>query len=483
MKYDVAVIGGGVVGSMILRELSRYQLKSILLERQEDVAMGASRANSAIVHAGFDAKPGTKKADFNVKGNALMETVAKELSVPFCRNGSMVLAFSDEDLETLETLRLRGEENGVPMLRILCPEEVWEKEPAISREIKGALWAPTGGIVCPYELTIGGIENAMDNGAELKTNFCVTGIRKDGDSFVVVSPEEEICASYIVNAAGLFADEIARMVGDDSFSISPRRGEYELLDKTQGTLVHATIFQPPTKMGKGILVTPTVDGNLLTGPTSEDISDKEDTETTAAGLDKVQKLAVKSVPGINYRNVITAFTGLRACPDSGDFVIGPAKGEPHLIHAAGIESPGLTSAPAIAPEIVRLLGEAGLPLHPKEDFCPNRRPFPKFREMSDEEREALVQQDPRFGKIVCRCETITEGEVLEAIHRNPPARSVDAVKRRTRAGMGRCQGGFCGPQVVEILARELGIPMDEVTKSGGKSRMLTGKTRGEGGAI
>ncbi len=478
MRYDIAVIGGGVIGGMVLRELARYQLKTILLEKEDDVVMGATKANSAIVHAGFDAEPGTNKARYNVEGNALMEQTAKELSVPFIRNSSLVLAFTEDDLDAIRLLKQRGEQNGVPGLEILAPKEALEKEPNLSKDIKGALWAPTGGIVCPYELAIGAIENAMDNGAELLTNFPVEEIREQGDFFIIRSGGKTVEARFVVNAAGVYADEIARMVGDDSFTITPRRGEYELLDKTQGKMVRSTIFQPPTKMGKGILVTPTVDGNLLTGPTSENIEDKEDTATTAAGLEKVQTLAQKSVPGINYRMVITSFTGLRACSDTHDFVIGPAKGAPRMIHAAGIESPGLTSAPAIARAVVQYLKEAGLVLAENPNFHPFRKPFPKFREMSEEERAELAAKDPAFGRIVCRCETVTEGEVLAAIHRNPPARSVDAVKRRARAGMGRCQGGFCGPQVVEILAREFNIPMEQVTKSGGNSQMLTGKTRG-----
>ncbi|MGI5893391.1 MAG: NAD(P)/FAD-dependent oxidoreductase [Candidatus Merdivicinus sp.] len=477
MRYDVAIIGGGVTGAMVLRQLMRYQLKAVLLEKEDDVVMGATKANSAIVHAGFDAEPGTNKARYNVEGNRLMEEVTTELSVPFCRNGSLVLAFSEEDLQTVQNLLERGKENGVPGLQLLTPEEVWAMEPQITREIKGALYAPTGGIVCPYELAIGGIENAMDNGAELRTNFKVEKIQEEDGFFTIHSSSECVEARYIVNAAGVHADEVARMIGDESFTITPRRGEYELLDKTQGKMVKCTIFQPPTKMGKGILVTPTVDGNLLTGPTSENILEKENTATTPEGLETVQKLARKSVPNINYRMVITSFTGLRACSDTHDFVIGPSEKSSHLIHAAGIESPGLTSAPAIGKAVVKHLAEAGLELIPNPNFNPIRKPFPKFREMSDEERAELVRKDPHFGRIVCRCEGVTEGEILAAIHRNPPARSVDAVKRRARAGMGRCQGGFCGPQVVEILAKELGVPMEEITKSGGESRMLTGKTR------
>ncbi len=476
--YDVAVIGGGVVGGLTLRELSRCRLRAVLLERAEDVVMGASKANSAIVHAGFDAKPGSLKARYNVEGNARMEVVVKELSVPFRRNGSLVLAFSEDDRKTLEELLERGRQNGVPGVRLMSREEALEQEPNLSPDIAGALWAPTGGIVCPYELAIGAIENAMDNGAELRTNFEVMEIRDEDGKFAVRSAAgETVRARYVVNAAGVHADEVAKMIGDFSFSITPRRGEYLLLDKTQGATVFSTVFQPPTKMGKGVLVTSTVDGNLLVGPTSENISDKEDTATTPEGLEKVQRLSRLSVPSVNLRAVITSFAGLRACSDGGDFIIGPSAANSRFINAAGIESPGLTASPAIAAALVGYLRQAGLEMVEKDDFNPNRKPFPKFRRMTEAEREAVIREDATFGRVVCRCETITEGEILAAVRRNPPARSVDAVKRRTRAGMGRCQGGFCGPQVVEILSQELGIPMEKVTKSGGESRMLYGKTK------
>lgn len=476
--YDVAVIGGGVVGGLTLRELSRYRLRTVLLERSEDVAAGASKANSGIVHGGFDAKPGTRKARYNVEGNARMEETARELGVPFRRNGSLVLAFTEEDRRTLEDLLDRGRKNGVPGLRLLSRGEALEREPNLSPEILGALWAPSGGIVCPYELTVAAVGNAMDNGAELRTGFAAAAIRdEDGVFTVTAETGETVRARYLINAAGVHSGDVARMIGDDSFTITPRRGEYLLLDKTQGGTTSATIFQPPTAMGKGVLVSPTVDGNLLVGPTSENVTDKDDVSTTAAGLETVQRLSRKSVPGVNLRAVITSFAGLRACSDGGDFIIGPSAANPRLLNAAGIESPGLTASPAIAAALVEHLRGAGLALEENPDFDPVRPPIPEFRRMSDGEREALVRQDPAFGRVVCRCETITEGEILAAIRRNPQARSMDAVKRRTRAGMGRCQGGFCGPQVVEILSRELGIPMEDVTKSGGGSRMLAGRTK------
>ncbi|MDD6034290.1 MAG: NAD(P)/FAD-dependent oxidoreductase [Oscillospiraceae bacterium] len=479
--YDAAVIGAGVVGGLIARELSRYRLKTVLLEKAPDVAMGTSKANSAIVHAGFDAPVGSNKAKFNVLGNALMEQVTGELEVPFRRNGSMVLAFGPEDEAQLQELYNRGIQNGVPGLRLLTGEETRAMEPAVSQEVTAALLAPTGGIVCPYELTIAACGNAMDNGAELETEFEVVSAEKTGEGWkLTASSGKAVEARYVVNAAGLFSDRVAALFDDDDICIHPRRGEYLLLDRTQGGTADHTLFQTPSVMGKGILVTPTVDGNLLLGPTSEDIEDKEDFSTTREGLDKVAAMAARSVPSVSLRSVITSFTGLRACEKGHDFIIRPSKKAPGVLQLSGIESPGLSAAPALAKEAVRLLGEMGCPLEPNPAFDPHRPHPPKFRTLSNAERAALIQKDPRYGRIICRCETVTEGEIVAAIHRNPPARDLDGVKRRTRTGMGRCQGGFCTPSAVEILARELGIPTEQVTKSGGGSRLLTGKTR-EGG--
>lgn len=475
---DVAVIGAGVVGALIARELSRYQLSVVMLEKADDVAMGTSKANSAIVHAGFDCMPGSLMAKLNVSGNQMMEQVAKELSVPFKRNGSLVLAFDEQDHETLKTLLDRAGKNGVPDVRIISGDDARAMEPKLSEAVTQALYAPTGGIVCPYELTLAAAGNAMDNGAQLKTGFTVTKASYENTVWTLTSAEgDSVQARFIVNAAGLMSDTVAALFGDTDYHVQPRRGEYMLLDRDQGTTVSHTIFQCPTKMGKGILVTPTVDGNLLLGPTSQNQEDKEDVATTTEGLRTVAQLAAKSVPAVNTRAVITSFTGLRSCSAGHDFIIEPSVHSEHVLHLTGIESPGLSSAPAIAVYAVEKLAEMGLALTPKADFNPIRTPIPKFREMDAGERRKLIEEDSRFGQIICRCETVTEGEIVRALHQNPPAHDLDGVKRRTRTGMGRCSGGFCTPQAVEIIARELGIPVEAVTKCGGASKLLTGKTK------
>ena len=477
--FDVAVIGAGVVGALAARELSRYAVKTVLLEKADDVAMGASKANSAIVHAGFDCIPGTLMAKMNVKGNAMMETVAAELSVPFKRNGSMVLAFGPEDEKTLADLKERGEKNGVPGLKILSGDEARALEPKLSPDVTAALLAPSGGIVCPYELTIAAAGNAMDNGVELKCNFEVADAAfSDGSWTLTAASGETVQARYIVNAAGIYSDIVAGKLGD-FYTVRPRRGEYLLLDREQGSTVSHTIFQCPSAAGKGVLVTPTVDGNLLLGPTSVYQDDREDHSTTAEGLSDVARLAAKSIPTVNTRAVITSFTGLRSARPEHDFVIAPSAHSPQAVELVGIESPGLSSAPAIACEVVSILRELGLALPENPAFDPHRAGIPKFRELSTEERQALIEQNPLYGHIICRCETVTEGEIVRALHQNPPAHDLDGVKRRTRTGMGRCSGGFCTPQAVEIIARELGIDPTAVTKCGGESYLLVKETKAD----
>ena len=476
--FDVVVIGAGVTGGMIARELSKYDLRICILEKMNDVAMGATRANSAIVHAGFDAAEGSNKAKFNVKGSEMMEQVAEELGVKYKRNGSLVIGFSEEDKKEIEKLYWRGCKNGVKDLRILDKQAVHQLEPNLSKTVECALYAPTGAIICPYELTIAAIGNAMDNGAELKCNFEVTALEKVEGGYEVVSGDgRKVQTRIVINAAGVYADAIAALAGDNSFSIQPRRGEYILLDKECGEIVSHTIFRTPSKMGKGILVTPTVDGNLLTGPTSVDITDKEDTTTTAEGFDKIIKEALENVSNIPFGKTITSFCGLRATGSTGDFIINaPVEG---FINAAGIESPGLSSAPAIAEYVAELVAEQGVSLTPKKDFNPYRAPMHHFREASIEEKMEVIRKDKSYGKIVCRCEGITEGEILAALRTNPKATDLDGVKRRTRAQMGRCQGGFCSPHIVEMIAAELQIPVEQVTKSGGNSYVNISKTKEE----
>ncbi len=475
--YDIAVIGAGVIGGCVARELSRYKLKIAVAESMPDVAMGATRANSAIVHAGFDAKEGSLKARLNVRGSKMMEEYARGLGVKYKRNGSLVVGFSEEDKETLLELMARGESNGVEGLCVLNRDEILEIEPNVGEGVRYALFAPTGAIICPYELCMAALGNAMDNGAELYTSFEVVGIEMCGDAFKLSAKDgRTLTAKYVVNCAGVYSDEVARMVGDDSFSVHPRRGEYLLLDKECGSLISHTVFRCPSKMGKGILVTPTVDGNLLLGPTAEDIKDKSDTSTTAGGLAAVRAQATEQVSGINLGKVITSFTGLRSVGSEGDFIINVPRAR--FVNCAGIESPGLSSAPVIAEYAVELLSGEGLVLDKKDGFIERRAPMHYFRELDIDAKNEIIKKSPEYAHIVCRCELVSEGEILEAIRTNPKPTDVDGVKRRTRASMGRCQGGFCTPYIVELLAREMGCDYTEVTKLGGGSYINVGLTKG-----
>ncbi|TYP58845.1 NAD(P)/FAD-dependent oxidoreductase [Thermosediminibacter litoriperuensis] len=475
---DVVIIGGGVVGCMIARELSRYQLKTVLLEKEDDVASGTSKANSAIIHAGYDAKPGTLKAKLNVRGNPLFDKICSELDVPFKRIGSLVVALNEEEVKVLEELLQRGKTNGVPGLEIINREKLMEMEPNISREARAALYAPTAGIVCPYELTIALAENASRNGVEIKLNSPVLSIGvENGEVLAVRTPGETIYTRYVVNAAGLFADEISRMAGAEDYRITPRKGEYLIFDRRFGGIVNTAIFPTPTKISKGILVCPTVDGNFFIGPNSNDVREKDDVAVTQQGIEEIIKSARKLVPELPLKHVIASFAGLRAVSNTDDFVIGASKKVKGFINVGGIQSPGLSSAPAIAEMVVGILKEEGLELKEKSDYNPERPQIFKFRRLSCQEKRELIRRNPAYGRVICRCETVTEGEIIDAIRRPVGARSLDAVKRRTRAGMGRCQGGFCSPRVVEILARELGIDPLEVTKCGSGSEILRGRTK------
>lgn len=473
--FDVAVIGAGVVGGMVARELTKYDLKVCILEKCSDVAMGATRANSAIVHAGFDAKEGSLKARLNVRGSEMMEQVARELGVKYKRNGSLVVGFNDEDRKTLENLLERGKRNGVRELALLEREEILAIEKNIGEAVTVALHAPTGAIICPYELCMAAVGNAMDNGADLKLNFSVDKIEKVDTGYRVYAGESFVEAKYVINCAGVYSDEVAALAGDESFTVHARRGEYMLLDKECGELISHTVFRCPSNMGKGILVSPTVDGNLLLGPTAEDINDKTDTSTTAAGIASIRARAGEQVRGVNFGKVITSFTGLRSVGSTGDFIINERDG---FINCAGIESPGLSSAPAIAEYVVELLRAAGASLTPNGSFSGLRRPMHYFRELDDEGKNEVIAKDKAFAHIICRCEMVSEGEILEAIRTNPKPTDLDGVKRRTRASMGRCQGGFCTPYIVDLLAKELGVDYTEITKFGGESYINVSKTKG-----
>ena len=475
--FDVVVIGGGVVGGLILRELTKYNLSVCLLEKEGDVALGASKANSGIVHAGFDAEVGSLKAKFNVLGNQMMENVCAELGVKFRQNGSLVVAFSNEEMATLHELKKRGENNGVKGLEILSQEQLRNMEKNISKEALSALYAPTGGIVCPYELTIASIGNAMDNGAKLLTDFEVSSIEKLSDRYAVKSNDGQMVETkIIINSAGLFSGKIANMVGDNDVQVSARKGEYILLDRECGDFVSHTLFFTPTKAGKGILITQTVDNNILLGPTATE-QEGSDTETSEKGLSFVIETANKMCNNIPFYNTITSFSGLRAYSNRHDFIIEESKNSKGVIHCAGIESPGLTASPAIAKHVVENLVGDLIDLKENKNFNETRKPDYFFKNLSIEEKNEIIKKDPSYGKIVCRCEQVTEGEILRAIRENPPAKDIDGVKRRTRSGMGRCQGGFCQPFVAELIAKERGIKLEEVNKNGKGSPLLLGVTK------
>ena len=473
-NYDVIIIGGGVVGCAVARELSKYSLRIALLEKAADICAGQSKANTAIIHGGYDAKPGTRKAYYNVLGNDLFDTVCSELDVPYEWNTSLVVSFSPEEDAKIFELYDRGQQNGVPRLKVISHDEILRREPNINPEARLALLVQSGGIVCPYELTVAFAENAAKNGVDFYRSAPVTDVRRGSGEWIVSSPLGNFSCKAVVNCAGLYSDEIHNMVSKDKLTIKPRRGEYYLVDKKYASAFHAAIFQVPSSMGKGILVARTVDGTTLLGPTAEDIDDKDDTRTTAFGLAKALDGAKRTWPDLPARAMITSFSGLRAHCDRDDFVIGEPADAPLFFDAAGIESPGLTSSPAIGYEMADMVGKA-LKAERRKDYDPIRKGIPKFRELTNEKRRELIEKDPNFAKIVCRCETVTEAEIREAIRRPVGALTVDGIKIRTRAGMGRCQAGFCTPRVLEILSEELNKPMEDLRKSGKDSRYVYGR--------
>lgn len=471
--YDVVIIGAGVSGSAVARELSRYKGRFCVLEKEEDVCCGTSKANSGIVHAGYDARPGSLMAKLNVEGNRRMEALSKELDFPFRRTGSFVVCTDEGSRQKLQELLERGQKNGVEDLQILSREEALSLEKNLADEVVAVLYAPTAGIVCPFGLTIALAENACENGVEFQFDTEVSAIKKQGEGYVIETSKGVFKTRYVVNAAGVYADIFHNMVSADKLHITPRKGEYFLLDKGAGGHVSRTIFALPGKYGKGILVTPTTHGNLLVGPTATDILEREGTNTTADGLAAICEKAGLSVKDLPLGKVITSFAGLRAHEDGHEFIIGEAADAPGFIDCAGIESPGLTSAPAIGAMVAGILKEK-LNLSDNASFVAERKGILNPAKLSVEERNRLIEDNPAYGNIICRCEMISEGEIIDAVKRPLGAKSLDGVKRRTRAGMGRCQSGFCSPRTMEILHRELGIPMEELTKSGGDSRMITG---------
>lgn len=471
--YDVLIIGAGVIGASVARAISKYDLKTIVIEKHSDVCEETSKANSGIVHSGYDAKPGTLKAKFNLLGNKMMKTFCEQYQVPYRNNGSLVLAFAKEDINKLEVLKTQGVKNGVPGLTILSKEELLAMEPNLSQNVFGALYAPTGGIVDPFELTIAQAEVANSNGTEFKFNALVTNIIKKDKHFDVYVNDTIIQAKTIVNCAGVFSDEINNLVSKHLLKITPRKGEYCLFDKEVGHLVDKTIFQLPTAYGKGVLVTPTAENNLLIGPTAYDIEDKNDNATTPEGLKEILNKASQSIQSVPTGFVITAFSGLRATESKGDFVIGEAIDVSGFYNAAGIESPGLTASIAIGDYLANLISSK-LNANLKTNYLDGRHKTIRFEPLSITKKAELINQNPEFGKIICRCEMVTLAEIKDAIHRPLGAKTIDGVKRRTRAGAGRCQGGFCGPKVLDILAKELNKDPREIAKFDQQALLLVG---------
>lgn len=479
MIYDVVIIGAGVTGSAVARELSRYQAEICVLEKAEDLCSGTSKANSAIVHAGFDAAEGSLMAKMNVRGNEMMDELSEKLDIPFERNGSLVVCIHEEEKDGLKELYDRGVANGVSGLKLLNREEALAMEPNLSDHVVAALYAPTGGIICPFRLNYAMAEQANLNGVDFYFNTAVEALQRDAEGIWHIRTSNGVYRTHcVVNAAGVYADQLHNMVSKEKIHITPRRGDYCLLDKGTKGFVKHTIFPQPTKFGKGILVTPTVHGNVLVGPTAIDIQDKEATATTQAGIDEMIAKASMNVRDLPIRQVITSFAGLRAHEDHHEFILGEVKDAPGFVDCAGIESPGLTSSPAIGEYIGALLKEKLL-LKEKAQWTETIKDILHPETLSMEERNELIRRQPAYGTIICRCESISEGEILEAIHRPLGARTLDGIKRRTRAGAGRCQAGFCSPRVMEILHRELGIPMEKISKNSGRSNIVMERTKGE----
>lgn len=487
-RYDVIIIGGGVVGAMIARFLSRYRLDILVIEKEADIGMGASSANSAIVHAGYDPLPGTLKATMNVAANPLWDSLASELNFSFERRGDYVVAIGQEELPALERLLEQGRRNGVPGMRLISGDEMRRREPLINPLTSGALWAPTGGICDPFQVTVAAAENAVHNGATLLLDtafedFLMAGKRISG----VKTNRGDFFCRWVVNAAGIHADQVMHKAGvRPDFRITPRRGEYCILDRSE-IQINNVLFPVPSRAGKGILVTATVHGNTIVGPNAEIIADKQDRAVTAAGLNEIWTGAQKLIPGLNQRHVIAVFAGLRAHGNAPTLAPGLAYNQdfiieiPHevggLVNLGGIESPGLTAAPAIAQRVIDLLVDAGEKLVEKSEFDPIRPARPRFRHMTTAERAQMVSSDARYGRVVCRCELVTEGEILAEIHAPIPALTYDALKRRTWLGTGRCLGGFDMPRVIDLLARETNRDHVQITKKGAGSEFLARRTK------
>ncbi len=470
--YDIAIIGCGVIGAATAYALSRYENKVVILEAENDVANCTTKANSAILHAGYDPEPGTQMARLNVKGVAMAKEICAKLDVPYNQCGSLVLALAPGEVAHLQHLYENGVANGVPGIQLLSAEETKAMEPNLADTVAGALYAPSAAIVSPWEFALAMAEVAVRNGVELRRSCPVSAITKTEEGYTLATASGEVKAKYVINAAGTAAEAVHAMVGEPNFHITPTRGEYYLLDKAEGTRVNKVIFQCPNELGKGVLVAPTVHGNLIVGPNAE-VVNGDDTSCTSDGLAFVSATARRSVPSINFGESIRNFAGVRANV-SGDFIIQEAI--PGFIDLAGMKSPGLSSAPAVAEEAVNMLAAHGALGAEKADYKDGRKHI-WFKHLSAEEKAKIVAENPAYGRVICRCETITEGEILAAIHSEIPATTIDGVKRRAGAGMGRCQGGFCGPRVLELISRELGISPLDVLQDKAGTNVLVSETK------
>jgi len=481
MKTDVIIIGGGVIGTVIARELSRYNLNIILLEKEDDVAMGTSKGNLGIIHAGYNADFNTLKGQLNIKSNSIFDKLCQDLKVPFKRIGSLVVGFSEKDLKKLKELKENGEKNNLKNLEIVTGDKLFKLEPNLNHKAKYALYAPSAGIISPYKFTIALADNAVVNGVKVLLETEAIDVKSENGQVVsVLTNKGMINTKIVINAAGLYADEIAKAAGYN-FRINPLKGEYQLFDKKWGSSVNHVLFPMPTKLSKGIVISPSVHGNLLIGPNCYRVKKKNDLATTEAGMDEIYTGAKKLISHIPNQDTVTSFAGLRATiEERNDFIIEASKKIKGFINVAGIKSPGLSAAPAIAEMVLSILQEVASKISPKlelnyqDNFVETLNAQPRLADYLNkiEEWQEIIEKDSDYGEIICRCENISKGEIVEAIHRPVPARSLDAIKRRTRAGMGRCQGGFCSPRVLRILSEELKIPFLKVTKKGLGSEIL-----------
>ncbi|MBN2049606.1 MAG: NAD(P)/FAD-dependent oxidoreductase [Spirochaetales bacterium] len=472
--YDVAIIGAGVTGASIARRLSAYKLRVVLLEKECDVSFGVSKANSGIIHGGFHHGASTLKSRLEIQGNIMFDALQRDLHFPFRRCGILVAALSFEEMKTVEKLYMQGVQNGSIGIELCNRERMLSLEPKLNRDVVGGLHAPSGGIVEPYRLVFSLVESAVKNGVELKTKFKVNGVDITGERFHISSVNgETVTSRYAVNAAGLRADEISKLFKAEEFTISPRKGEEYLMDRNAAAFTSRVIFPVPSPNSKGMLVIPTVEGTTMVGPTAEEIEDKEDLATTGDNFEKVFYSARRLVPSVSERDIITAFVGLRPALEGNDFYIAISTKCPKLVQAAGIQSPGLTAAPAIGEYVKDLLKKAGLILEEKPNYDPAIDPLPRIREVDPFTAEKLIEKNPSYGNIVCRCESISEAEIVEAIKKGHT--TLDGIKFYTRAQMGRCQGGFCTYKILKIIQRETGLSVDEITKRGAGSWEITGR--------